>query len=125
MYFLFVHTVYRYRYCTFYRIKVLWGGYCFSGALLYKYRFFPESGAVRSVAVDVLTAFRSTVNRELVECNVCGIVLQMTDTNVHIEPAHYKTWHACEVQATLYRAIRGEMYSLLPNLDPNLINIAV
>ena len=29
----------------------------------------------------------------------------------------FKTWYACDVQATLCRAIRGDVYSLLPRLD--------
>ena len=48
------------------------------------------------------------------------------DTDAHMDPfhsPHYKTLHACEVQAALCRAIRerGDMYSLSTHDDPNFI----
>ena len=43
-------------------------------------------------------------------------VLQTTLTPTRHEPfhsPHYKTWYACEVQAALCHAIRGNMYAVL------------
>ena len=46
------------------------------------------------------------------------------DTDAHMDPfhsPHYKAWYACEVQAASCRAIRGDIYSFSPHLDPNLV----